>query len=416
MANVLVVGSGAREAAIGVKFLASPQVDAVFVAPGNDGMTLLGLTPIAIDVMDFAGLIDFARANVDLTFVGPEQPLVAGIVDAFVAAGQPIFGANRDLARLEGSKTFAKQLMQRHQLPTARAEHVASLAAAEKVLAQWGAPLVVKADGLAAGKGVVVAQTVAAARAALQQLYGQDEHAPVLLEEFLSGQEASVMAFFAGTQLVILPLSQDHKPRFNGDHGPNTGGMGAISPARQFDARQTQAARELLTRTVTALTDEGMRGCGVIYMGLMFTAAGPKILEYNMRLGDPETQVLLPQVENDFYTLIQDLLAGKQTELRLNGNTYVGVVLSHPAYPAASRPALPVAVPTEQMLANHCWLPAAVHNEAGQLFSAGGRVLTLVAAGPTPGAARNVVYALVRQYAGELAYRDDIGVRSLASG
>lgn len=413
MANVLVVGSGAREAAIGAKFLASPQVNAVFVAPGNDGMTLLGLTPINIDVLDFEGLIDFAKAHVDLTFVGPEQPLVAGIVDAFEAAGQTVFGADRDLAQLEGSKTFAKKFMQRHNLPTAQARHVESLAAAKQVLAEWGAPIVVKADGLAAGKGVVVAQTVQVAQSALEQLYAKDAHAPALIEECLSGQEASVMAFFAGAQSVILPLSQDHKRRFNGDLGPNTGGMGAISPASQFDAEQSAAARTLMQKTVAALEDEGMHGCGVIYMGLMFTAAGPKILEYNMRLGDPETQVLLPQIENDFYSLIQDLLAGRQQELRLNGQTYLGVVLTHPAYPAASKPALSVLVPTEEMLARGEWIPAAVRNANGALLSNGGRVLTLVAAGGTPKAARDAAYELVQDYAGQLAYRDDIGVRSL---
>ena len=413
MANVLVVGSGAREAAIGAKFLASPQVDAVFVAPGNDGMELLGLTPINLDVLDFEGLIDFAKAHVDLTFVGPEQPLVAGIVDAFEAAGQTVFGADRDLAQLEGSKTFAKQFMQRHNLPTAKAQHVESLAAAKQVLADWGAPIVVKADGLAAGKGVVVAQTVQTAQSALEHLYTQDAHAPALIEECLSGQEASVMAFFAGTQSVILPLSQDHKRRFNADRGPNTGGMGAISPARQFSTEQAEAARKLMLQTVAALEDEGMHGCGVIYMGLMFTAAGPKILEYNMRLGDPETQVLLPQIDNDFYDLIQNLLAGKQQNLRLNGQTYIGVVLTHPAYPAASKPALPVLVPTEQLLAGGEWIPAAVRNENGKLLSSGGRVLTLVAAGTTPQSARTAAYELVREYAGELAYRDDIGVHSL---
>lgn len=413
MANVLVVGSGAREAAIGTAFLASPQVDTVYVAPGNDGMTLLGLTPLDMDLMDFAGLSNFAKTHVDLTFVGPEQPLVAGIVDAFNAAGQPVFGVNRELAQLEGSKTFAKHFMQRHNLPTARAEHVDSLEAATKVLADWGAPIVVKADGLAAGKGVFVAQTVDAARSALQKLYAADAHAPALIEEFLSGQEASVMAFFSGAQSVILPLSQDHKRRFNGDLGPNTGGMGAVSPASQFSAAETARAHQLMAQTVSALEDEGMHGCGVIYMGLMFTADGPRILEYNMRLGDPETQVLLPQIQNDFYALIQDLLAGKQPKLQIDGKTYVGVVLSHPSYPAASQPALPVATPSAQLLADNGWVPAAVKKTADGLRSSGGRVLTLVASGTTPAAARSAVYACVHQYAGELAYRDDIAVRTL---
>lgn len=416
MANVLVVGSGAREAAIGLKFLQSPQVEHVYVAPGNDGMTTLGLDIVPIDVMAFDALTAFARDNkVDLTFVGPEQPLVGGIVDAFEAADQRVFGVNQALAQLEGSKTFAKHFMQQADLPTARAKHVASLAEALAVLADWGTPIVIKADGLAAGKGVVVALKPAEAETALHQLYAKHADAPALMESYLTGEEASVMAFFAGDRSVILPLSQDHKRRFNGDSGPNTGGMGAISPAAQFTSKQQAAAQDLMRRTIAAFSPAGLSGHGVVYMGLMFTPDGPKILEYNMRLGDPETQVLLPQIKGDFYALITALLTGETPALQLDGLTYVGVVLSHPAYPAASQPALPIVPPVAALLATHGWIPAAVSRATdGTLRTAGGRVLTLLAAGDDAQAAQQNAYALVQQFAGELAYRDDIGAKTIA--
>lgn len=396
-----------------MKFLDSPQVERVYVAPGGDGMDLVGLRSVAIDVLDFPALIKFAAANVDLTFVGPEQPLVAGITDAFKAAGLEIFGVTKALARLEGSKTYAKRFMARHDLPTARAKSVHSQAEALAVLAEWGVPIVIKADGLAAGKGVVVAQDEASARSAIAHLYAADAAAPVLIEEFLTGQEASVMALFAGNRAVILPLSQDHKRRFAGDRGPNTGGMGAVSPLPQFSLSQRNAATDLMRRTVAALSVDGLDGCGVIYMGLIFTATGPKILEYNMRFGDPETQVLLPQIQNDLYDLITRLMDGKQPGLRLNGKTYVGVVLTNPDYPVSSSVQLPVTQPDAQLLADHAWIPAAVAKTPAGLKSAGGRVLTLVGSGADAAEATAAAYALVRQYAGELAYRDDIAHNAL---
>lgn len=413
MHNVLIIGSGAREAALGVKFLASAQVQTVYVAPGNPGMTLLGLTPVAIDVLDFAALTAFAAHHVDLTFVGPEVPLVAGVVDAFQAAHLAIFGVNQRVAQLEGSKQYAKEFMARNQLPTAKAREVRNLGAARVVLTEMGTPIVIKADGLAAGKGVTVAMDEKQAAAALASIYLAKPDAPVLLEEYLDGQEASVMALYAGTHYVILPISQDHKRRFNGDAGPNTGGMGAVSPARQFTAKQVRQANALMAQTVAALNADGNPGNGVIYMGLMFTARGPQILEYNMRFGDPETQVLLPQIQNDFYQLITDLLAGQDVALQLDGRTYVDVVLAHPAYPASSQAALPVLRPRPEQLARGAWLPAAVTVAEDKLQSSGGRVVTLVGSGVDVIAARCQVYALARQLAGELAYREDIGIRAV---
>lgn len=414
MAKVLIVGSGARESALGVKFLASPQVERVFVASGNPGMRLLGLEPVAIDVLAFAALADFADANVDLTFVGPEVPLVAGITDYFRSRGLTIFGVTKRVAQLEGSKEYAKEFMLRHNLPTAKARMAENLGAAQVLLKALGTPIVIKVDGLAGGKGVTVALTQDQAETALANIYLATPDAKVLLEECLTGQEASVMALYNQKQCVILPLSQDHKRRFNGDAGPNTGGMGAISPAGQFNQHQVAAARELMERTVAGLNVDGDPGNGVIYMGLMFTLSGPKILEYNMRFGDPETQVLLPQVQNDFYALIMDLVTGHQPELQLDGRTYVDVVLTHPAYPASAHPSLPVVRPSATQLARGAWLPAAVAVDAdGELHSTGGRVVSVVASGVDAYAARCLAYREVAELRGELAYREDIGVRAL---
>ncbi|WP_054751009.1 phosphoribosylamine--glycine ligase [Lacticaseibacillus thailandensis] len=411
MQNVLVIGSGARESALGVAFKRSPRVEHVYVAPGNEGMQLRGLEPVALDVLDFAGLVAFARKHVDLTFVGPEVPLVAGIVDYFTAAHLRIFGPHQALAQLEGSKAFAKDFMARHGIPTARAVLVHDADAARAQVRTMGVPVVLKADGLAAGKGVQIVTTTAAADQAIALVYQQQVDAPLLVEEYLRGEEASVMTLFAGQHWVMLPLSQDHKRRFNGDTGPNTGGMGAISPAPQFDATAVQQAQNIVTRTINGIHAEGLDGCGVLYTGLMFTAAGPRVLEYNMRLGDPETQVLLPQLTDDFFSVIMQLLDGQQPRLHLDGRTYCGVVLVHPGYPATSQP--PVAVMTPLVASLNHWLPAAVRQVNGQWQSSGGRVVTVVGSGADARAAVRATYQLVAPWADALAYREDIGVHAL---
>ncbi|WP_225046978.1 phosphoribosylamine--glycine ligase [Lacticaseibacillus kribbianus] len=411
MVNVLVIGAGARESALGRAFLASPQVQAVYVAPGNAGMALIGLTPVAIDAMDFPALIAFAKAHVALTFVGPEQPLTAGICDAFQAAGLAVFGPKRALAQLEGSKQFAKAFMARHDLPTAAATVVHDLAAGQAALAGHRLPVVIKADGLAAGKGVVVCSDLPAAQAALARAYAADPAATVLIEDYLAGQEASVLAMFNGTTRVLFPLAQDHKRRLAGDAGPNTGGMGAISPAPQFTAAQQAQAAALVDATLAGAVTDGLDGCGVIYLGLMFTVDGPKLLEYNVRFGDPETQVLLTQVQNDFYQLTVDLLAGHAQPLVLDGRTYCGVVAVHPDYPGDTSRPLPVATPDQAAL--DYWLPAGVAGTQGALTTAGGRVFTVVGAGPNLAHAQLQAYARVAPLLGELAMRQDIGAKGL---
>ncbi|WP_179395129.1 phosphoribosylamine--glycine ligase [Lacticaseibacillus absianus] len=411
MVNVLVIGSGARESALGKAFLASPQVETVFVAPGNAGMPLLGLTLVPLYEDDTASLIAFARTNVALTFVGPEQPLAAGLVDAFQDAGLAIFGPTAELAQLESSKQFAKAFMARHGLPTATATVAHDLAAAQAAVQAAGLPVVIKADGLAAGKGVTVATTAAAATSALQALYADHPAAPVLIEQYLSGAEASVLAMFNGTTRVLFPLAQDHKRRFDGDEGPNTGGMGAISPAPQFTTHQREQAAALVDQTLAGMAADGLDGCGVLYLGLMFTAAGPKLLEYNLRFGDPETQVLLPQVENDFYQLTVDLMSGAAEPLTLTGRTYVGVVAAHPGYPQATTPVLPVVTPALE--ARNDWLPAGIAHGTDGLQTGGGRVFTVVGVGDTPAAAQASAYDRLRPLLGLLASRTDIGAKAL---
>ncbi|WP_040535793.1 phosphoribosylamine--glycine ligase [Schleiferilactobacillus shenzhenensis] len=415
MHDILIIGEGGRESALGLKFKQSPQVGTVYVAPGNPGMRRLGLETVPLGIDDFPRLIQFAQAHgVALTFVGPEVPLAAGIVDAFQAAGQVIFGPTQAAAQLEASKAFAKAFMHRHGLPTANSRTVHSLAAGQQVLADSGVPLVFKADGLAAGKGVVVALTHTDAEAALAHLYAADSQAPVVIEEYLQGQEASVLALYHNGTYVTLPLAQDHKRRFDNDAGPNTGGMGAISPAPQFSADEKEAARTLVARTISGMVSDGLGGCGVLYIGLMFTAAGPKILEYNLRFGDPETQVLMPQIQNDFYAVITDLLKDHPAPLQLDGQTYVAVVAAHPAYPAGPMSALPLAeIPAAWPTGR--WLPAGVSEENGQLYSHGGRVFAVIGQGADLPMAQADAYRLMAAVQGPLAIRHDIGAKAVVT-
>ncbi|MCX2454754.1 phosphoribosylamine--glycine ligase [Lacticaseibacillus nasuensis] len=409
---VLIIGNGARESALGKAFLQSPAVSTVYVAPGNGGMPLIGLTPVAISEFDFPALIAFAQTHaVDFTFVGPEAPLAAGIVDAFEAAGLPVFGPRQAVAQLEASKQFAKAFMRRHGLPTADARVVKTLAAAQAAVAAFGLPVVIKADGLAAGKGVVVAETAAQATATLRDIYAV-KTPTVVIEAYLQGQEASVLALYHDEHHVTLPLAQDHKRRNEGDKGPNTGGMGAISPAPQFTDTEQRQAQALVTQTLSGMVAEGLTGTGVLYIGLMFTATGPQILEYNLRFGDPETQVLLPQVTNDWYDLIATLLAGETPAIQLNGRTYCAVVAAHPSYPGTTKPALPVITPSTEQTAY--WLPAGVAATATGLKTHGGRVFTVVGEGADLAAAQASAYARLAPLQGELAARSDIGWHALA--
>ena len=302
--DVLVIGSGGREHALVRQFAKSPSVGKVYVAPGNDGMRNdAELVPIG--VMEFDKLSDFAKDHqVGLTFVGPEQPLAGGIVDHFKEQGLRVFGPDGAAAQLEGSKAFAKELMKKYGIPTAKYETFTDADEAKAYIRDEGAPIVIKADGLAAGKGVVVAMTLDEALEAVDDMIGNrkfgDSSARVVIEEFLDGEEFSFMSFVHGGRIFPMPLSQDHKRAFDGDEGPNTGGMGAYSPVPHIPQEAVRTAYDqIVERTVRAMESEGTPFTGILYAGLILTEDGPKTIEFNARFGDPETQVVLPQLKSD---------------------------------------------------------------------------------------------------------------------
>ncbi|MFC6182310.1 phosphoribosylamine--glycine ligase [Lactiplantibacillus daowaiensis] len=408
MATVLVIGNGGREHAIAKAMLASSQVSAVYCAPGNPGMTLDGIQTVAIAAMDFASLTDFVRQNtIDLTFVGPEVPLAAGIVDYFQAAGLAIFGPHQAAAQLESSKVFAKSFMQRHQIPTAAYQLYHELQAAIAYSQTAALPQVIKVDGLAAGKGVTVATSHAQAEQALTAAFDQTD--TVLIEAFVAGFEFSQMVLVGGDQYVLLPTAQDHKRLADHDKGPNTGGMGAYSPVPQITPEIVQqTVATIIEPTIKGLKADGLSFEGVIYVGGILTAHGVQVIEYNLRLGDPETQILLPQLEGDFYQVIVDLLQHRQPTVRWQtAATYLGVVLAAPGYPGEPTKGVPVPTVAGADYASVAGTPA-------HLVSAGGRVMMVTAKAATLTAAQTAVYQQLSQLeTGSLVYRHDIGDKGL---
>ncbi|MCH4169664.1 MAG: phosphoribosylamine--glycine ligase [Lactobacillus sp.] len=416
MATVLVIGSGGREHAISQQFQKSPQVDTVYCAPGNPGMSLDGIQIVGISENDFDSLIQFAQdKQVDLTFVGPEVPLSKGIVDAFTQANLAVFGPKQASARLEGSKSFAKDFMKRHHIPTAQSETFTQLQPALAYVTQQEAPIVIKVDGLAAGKGVTIAQTVAEAQSVLRALYAHDAQQVVVIEDYLVGQEFSCMSFINGDLIVPLPLSQDHKRLLDGDKGPNTGGMGAYSPLPQMPADLSQQAYDqIVIPTIQGMVADGLAFSGILYAGLILTDAGIKVIEYNMRLGDPETQVLLPRLQSDFYTLITDLLAKRQPEVTWRQGDYtLGVVVGASGYP--KQPIKGIVLPDLQNLPAAIQVTyAGVEEVGGHLVSAGGRVFMLTTTQASIKACQAVLYpALTENVAEPFIYRHDIGSKAL---
>ena len=410
MAKVLIVGGGGREHAIAKTMLASPQVTTVFCAPGNPGMVADQIQLVAIDELDFAGLIAFARnQKIDLTFIGPEAPLAAGIVDAFLSADLAVFGPSQTVAQLESSKVFAKQFMQRNGIPTADYRLFHDLATALAYSERAPLPQVIKVDGLASGKGVTVATNHLMATDALTQAFETTD--TVLIEQFMSGFEFSQMVLVGGEQYGLLPTAQDHKRLRDHDEGPNTGGMGAYSPVPQITSEIIQETiQRVITPTLAGLKREGLSFNGVLYVGGILTAEGVQVVEYNLRLGDPETQIILPQVTSDFYQVIQDLIAHQEPQLTWQEDeTYLGVVLAAPGYPGS--PQLGVAVPTIAG-ANY----AGVQGEPNQLVSAGGRVMLVSAHGADLATAQQRVYQqLERVPTGNLIFRTDIGAKGMRS-
>lgn len=419
--KVLVIGSGAREHAIAHALLKSNSVSEVTVAPGNPGMRLDGINTTQLDPSNHAALIDFVKDNqVDWVFVGPEVPLIQGIVDDFEANGIKAFGPNKAAAQIEGSKDFAKQLMERHGIPTAKYRTFDDLDSAEAYVRDHDAPIVVKADGLAAGKGVTVAMDVDTALKALEDIFVDHRFgaagAKVVIEDYLEGQEFSLMSFVNGTEFWPMPISQDHKRAFDGDKGPNTGGMGAYSPVPQISQDVVDTAIETIVRpTVQAMADEGTPFTGILYAGLIATADGPKVIEFNARFGDPETEVVLPRLTSDFGEGISAILNNETPTFTWedDNKTTLGVVLASNGYPTnvvkgAAIPQIPVDD------SSHVYYAGVTTGADGKLVANSGRVLLLETTADDIRSAQDKIYAVLDKLdTTGMFYRHDIGAKAL---
>lgn len=424
--KVLMIGGGGREHALAWKLAQSNDVEQVFVAPGNAGTaTEPKLTNVAINATDLDALVAFAQQEqIALTVVGPEAPLVEGVVDQFQAAGLTIFGPSQRAAQLEGSKSFTKDFLARHRIPTADYQTFTEVAPALAYLADMGAPIVIKADGLAAGKGVIVAMSEAEAEAAIRDMleanaFG-DAGARVVIEEFLEGEEASFIVMVDGENVVPMATSQDHKRAYDGDTGPNTGGMGAYSPAPvvtpEVDARIME---QVILPTVRGMAAEGNDYTGFLYAGLMIDPQGnPKVIEYNCRFGDPETQPIMMRLTSDLAALClagaKGELAGKQCEW--DSRAAVGVVLAAGGYPGSYRKGDVIhgLVDAEQAQCKVFHAGTALNAE-GDITTAGGRVLCVTALGDTVSAAQQQAYQGVKAIHWDgVEFRRDIAFRAMA--
>lgn len=416
--KLLVIGSGGREHAICRKLLEDPQVDAVFCAKGNPGMQKDGVQLVDIAEDDHPALIQFVKENqIDWTFVGPEIPLLNGIVDDFQAAGLKIFGPNQQAAMIEGSKDFAKQLMRDYHIPTAKYQTFSDFEAAKAYVLENGAPIVIKADGLAAGKGVVVAMTEQEALEALEDMlldhkFGASS-AQVVVEEFLAGEEFSLLSFVKGNEVYPMVIAQDHKRIFDGDKGPNTGGMGAYSPVPQIPESMVQTAiKEIVQKAADGMVDRKTPFTGILYAGLIATKEGPKVIEFNARFGDPETQVVLPRLKTSLAQIIDDLLNNRQPDITWYDFATLGVVVAAPGYPAdyEKNIVLPEMQNTEEQTVYY----AGVTAKKEQMVSSGGRVFLVTSQGTNLADAQQKAYAYLNQYdLSQFFYRKDIGFKAL---
>jgi len=414
MDRVLIVGQGGREHALAWKLAQSPQVEQVFCAPGNPGTAhepKVQNLPLASD--DHAGLVQAVhRLAVSLVVVGPEAPLVAGVADVLRRTGVAVFGPGAEGARLEGSKLHAKAFMARHGLPTAAYGRFTDLNAARSFLREQGLPIVVKADGLASGKGVVVATSPSEAEQAAEKFLRQG---PVLIESFLEGEEASYIAIVADGQVLGLAGSQDHKRLLDGDRGPNTGGMGAYSPTPVLDTHMAERVRrEILLPAARGLMAEGISYRGFLYAGLMIGADGPRVLEFNCRLGDPETQPLMLRLRSDLYPVLLAAARGEPlpAELVWDSRTALCVVLAASGYPEAPRVGDPIHLPST-LPADSEIFHAGTRERDGQLYTQGGRVLGVTVLGTDVAAAQRQAYDIVQQIAWPgMQFRHDIGWRA----
>ena len=417
--DVLVIGSGGREHTLAWCLARSPRVERVYVAPGNGG-TAAGMTNVPIADSDTDALVAFAREHqVGMTMVGPEVPLAAGLVDRFRDAGLRAFGPGKDAARMEGSKAFSKEFMARHDIPTARFAVFTDADEAIDHLEKVDYPVVVKASGLAAGKGVLLPedreQAIAAVETVMVAREFGDAGDEVVIEQHLSGREASVLAFCDGKDLSVMPVAQDHKRVFEGDRGPNTGGMGACAPSPFLSPELLEQVTEgVLRRTMDGLRDEGMPYVGVLYAGLMLTDDGPRVLEFNCRFGDPETQVLLPLLDSDLLDVLEACVDGRlaDIEVKWKDSAAATVVAAAPGYPGSYPKGMPIsgleqAGAEEGVVVFHAGTKL---EDDGSVVTSGGRVLAVTALGP------DLTVALKRAYAGineirfeGLHFRGDIG-------
>ena len=418
--KLLVVGSGGREHAIAKKLLESQGVEQVFVAPGNDGMTLDGVDLVNIGISEHSRLIEFAKENdIAWSFIGPDDALAAGIVDDFNQAGLKAFGPSRLAAELEWSKDFAKEIMVKYGVPTAAYGTFSDFEEAKSYIEKQGAPIVVKADGLALGKGVVVAETVEQAVEAahdmlLDNKFG-DSGARVVIEEFLDGEEFSLFAFVNGDKFYILPTAQDHKRAYDGDKGPNTGGMGAYAPVPHLPQSVVDQSVETIIKPVLeGMIAEGRPYLGVLYAGLILTADGPKVIEFNSRFGDPETQIILPRLTSDFAQNITDILEKKEPAITwLDEGVTLGVVVASEGYPLDYEKGLPLPEKTDGDIITY-YAGAKFAENSRALLSNGGRVYMLVTTADTVSAAQEKIYdQLEKQDTTGLFYRHDIGGKAL---
>ncbi|HYA36829.1 MAG TPA: phosphoribosylamine--glycine ligase [Candidatus Methylomirabilis sp.] len=423
--KILVIGGGGREHALAWKIAQSLKAEKIYVAPGNAGTAHEAKCEnVTIAAEDVDGLLGFAQQNkIDLTVVGPEAPLVRGVVDKFRAAGLRIFGPTKGAAQLEGSKAYAKDFLARHKIPTATYGNFTDIKAAENYIQKTGAPIVVKADGLAAGKGVIIAQTGAEAIAAVRDMlagnvFGEAGRC-VVVEEFLTGEEVSFIVMVDGEHILPLATSQDHKRVGDGDTGPNTGGMGAYSPAPVVTPEiHARIMRTVIEPTVRGMKAEGHRYTGFLYAGVMIAPDGtPRVLEFNCRLGDPETQPVMMRLRSDFIELIEVAIDGKlnRVQAQWDSRAALGVVMAAGGYPGSYDKGDVISGLPEKTATDCKVFHAGTTLKDGAVVTSGGRVLCVTALGATVGAAQSRAYETVRKIHWRHAqYRSDIAYRAIA--
>lgn len=417
--NVLVIGRGGREHAICRQVKESPKVEKVFVAPGNDGMVDVAEL-VQINEAEQEKLVEFAKDNnVGLTIIGPEVPLLAGLSDRFEAAGLKVFGPKQRAAEIEGSKSFAKELMQKYHIPTAEYAVFTDYDQAVAYVKEKGAPIVIKADGLAAGKGVTVALSLDEALTSIKEMmvdakFGSAS-AKVVVEEFLAGEEFSLMALVNGETVIPLEIAQDHKRAYDGDKGPNTGGMGAYSPVEHIGQDVVDIAIEtILKPTAKAMIQEDRSFCGVLYAGLIKTEAGPKVIEFNARFGDPETQVVLPRMKSDLVDVLEQVLEGKQVEISWDDKAMLGVVVASNGYPEDYEKGAVLHELEKVSKELYVFHAGTKKGDSGEFETNGGRVLLAGAKADSLEEAQAAVYkGLEHLKCDGVFYRKDIGYKAI---